>query len=312
MKIMKALRAHRRGGPEELVFEDAPFPTALIGDVIVQVHAAAVTPSELQWDATWTSRDGRDRTPIIPSHEFSGVVAHTGPEVEKWSVGDQVIGLVDFDRNGAAAEFVTLASGALARRPLTLSYAECAAIPLAALTAWQALVDHGRVKSDERVLVVGGAGGVGLYAVQIAHHLRAIVTATARAGDRQLVEELGADEIVDFQHEPLPHVSAGYDVVLNTVGGPIPDELYSLVRRGGRFVTLSGPPNQDLAALRGLQAIFFIVKANHMQLDHLARLADAGRLRSVVARTFPLSDGRRAFETGTQIHQPGKTVLVIR
>jgi NADPH:quinone reductase-like Zn-dependent oxidoreductase len=139
---MKAVRAHKRGGPEVLRYEDAPVPEVGASEVLVEVHAAAVTPGELAWDETWLSADGADRTPV-PSHEFSGVIARVGGDVSSLTPGTQVYGLIDFNHDGAAAEFVSLPQEAVVSRPVRLSHVESAALPLAALTAWQALSDRG-------------------------------------------------------------------------------------------------------------------------------------------------------------------------
>jgi NADPH:quinone reductase-like Zn-dependent oxidoreductase len=152
---MTALRAHRRGGPEVLVVEHAPVPVPAAGEVLVAVHAAAITFDELTWEETWT-RDGVSRTPVIPSHEVSGVVAEIAPGVQNFAPGDEVYGLIEFDRDGAAAEFVTVPEAGLATKPSTVSHAAAAALPLAGLTALQALVDHAAVQPRESVLVHGG------------------------------------------------------------------------------------------------------------------------------------------------------------
>src|SRR5215469_5972172 len=150
-QTMMALRAHARGGAEQLRYERAPVPEPGPGEALVAVHAAAITFAELTWDLSWTTRDGRDRTPVIPSHEVSGTVAGLGPGTEGLAPGDEVYGLIDFDRDGAAAEYVTLPAADLAPRPGPVSHAEAATLPLAALTAWQALVNHAALQPGERV-----------------------------------------------------------------------------------------------------------------------------------------------------------------
>src|SRR3954469_24400835 len=167
MTTMRALRAHTRGGPEVLVYESAPRPTASDGELLVAVHAAAITFDELTWPETWSS-DGVDRTPIVPSHEFSGVVAEVGPGVTGVSVGDEVYGLVPFDRDGAAAETVSVPAGFVAGKPRTASHAVAAAAALPGLTAREALVEHTALKAGDRLLVHGSAGGVGAFVTQLA------------------------------------------------------------------------------------------------------------------------------------------------
>ena len=318
---MMALRAHARGGPEQLVYEQAPTPVPGPGEALVEVHAGAITFAELTWDETWATRDGRDRTPIIPSHEVSGTVVGLGPGAGGAggvAPGDEVYGLIDFDRDGAAAQYVTLPAAHLAARPRSVSHTEAATLPLAALTGWQALVDHADLKPGERVLVTGGAGGVGVYAVQLAAILGGSVTATGRAGQREFVLSLGAGSFLPSGSgpggDPAPAARDDdrFDVVIDTVGGAVLDASYPLTRRGGRLVTLAAPPDQDKAAALGLQATFFIVTPDAAELARLAELVDAGTLRPVLSQTFPLPDGRKAFESATVPHPPGKTVLVVR
>jgi NADPH:quinone reductase-like Zn-dependent oxidoreductase len=305
---MMALRAHTRGGPEQLVFEQAPVPVPGPGEALVEVHAAGITLAELTWDLSWTSLDGRDRTPVIPSHEVSGVVRALGENASALPAGEQVYGLIAFDRDGAAAEYVTVPAADLALRPRSVSHPQAASLPLAALTAWQALTDHAGLQAGERVLVQGGAGGVGVYAVQLAAILGADVTATGRAGQGDFVRSLGARAFT----EDAGDVRGEFDVVVDTVGGPVLEASYGLTRRGGRLVTLSAPPSAQRAEQLGIHAVFFVVTPDAAQLSRLAELTDAGRLRPVVSEVFPLREGRAAFERGTRPHPPGKTVLLVR
>lgn len=312
MGTMKAVRAHQRGGPEVLRYEDAPIPVVGTGEVLVEVHAAAVTPGELAWDATWQSADGSDRTPTIPSHEFSGVVTKTGPGVGGLVPGDEVYSLIDFHHDGAAAQYVSLPDEVVCLRPTKLTHVESAALPLAALTAWQALSDHAQVRSGERVFIQGGAGGVGSLAVQLAKALGANVTATAGGDDEPLVKALGADRVVPSVAEGLSRGDQPFDVLLNTFGGPVPAESYGLVRPGGRLATLAQPFDQSLADIHGIRGIFFVVSPNPDELRHIAGLANEGELRPVIAQTFALADAAVAYGPSPTPRRPGKTVLVVR
>ncbi len=309
---MKAVRAHTRGGPEALRYEDAPVPEVGASEVLVEVHAAAVTPGELAWDETWQSADGADRTPVIPSHEFSGVIAQVGGDVSSLTPGSQVYGLIDFNHDGAAAEFVSLPQEAVAPRPVRLSHVESAALPLAALTAWQALSDHARLQPGERAFIQGGAGGVGSLAVQFAKALGAEVTATANEDDEPLVKTLGADRVVPSVSAALSSGEPLFDVLLNTFGGPVQEESYGLVRPGGRLVTLAEPPDQSMAERHAIQGIFFIVASDRDELRRIADLAEQGELRTVIARTLPLADAAIAYGPPPAPRRPGKTVLVVR
>jgi NADPH:quinone reductase-like Zn-dependent oxidoreductase len=311
MSTMKAVRAHKRGGPEVLRFEDAPVPEVGATEVLVEVHAAAVTSGELAWDATWQSADGADRTPIVPSHEFSGVIAQVGGDVSSLTPGTQVYGLIDFNHDGAAAEYVSLPQEVVVPRPACLSHVESAALPLAALTAWQALSDRARVQPGERVFIQGGAGGVGSLAVQLAKALGAEVTATASDDDAPLVKTLGADGVVPTVSARSPDEPL-FDVLLNTFGGPVPVESYGLVRPGGRLVTLAQPLDQAMAERHGIQGIFFVVASDPDELRRIADLAEQGELRPVIARTLPLADASIAYGPSPAPRRPGKTVLVVR
>jgi NADPH:quinone reductase-like Zn-dependent oxidoreductase len=308
---MHALRAHTRGGTEVLVYEQAPMPTVGDEDVLVEVHAAAITFAELTWEETWT-RDGVDRTPTIPSHEFSGVVAGVGSGVTGWTIGDQIYGLIPFERDGAAAELTTAPASGMARKPASLSHVEAAALPLAALTAWQALVDHAKVTAGERVLIHGGAGGVGGYATQMAVALGAHATATS-VGAVEYVKSLGAERVIDVRSEEFDTQTGVFDVVIDTVGGQTLHRSFAVLRKGGRLVTLQAPPDQQMASRFDVDAMFFIVTADGEELAKLARLADSGSLRVTVAETFPLAQGRAAYASGALPNRvPGKTVLTVR
>jgi NADPH:quinone reductase-like Zn-dependent oxidoreductase len=310
---MQALRAHTRGGPEVLESETAPVPQPAAHEALVRVHAAGITFAELTWDESWV-RDGLDRTPVIPSHEVSGTVvvlgADAGPLVPG-GVGTDVYGLIRFDRDGAAAEYVSVPAADLAAKPATVSHVVAAALPLAALTAWQALVDHADLGAGESVLVLGGAGGVGAFVVQVARHLGATVTATARGADAEFVRGLGAETVVDFEKEDVSALS-GFDVVVNAVGGAAQESSYGMVRRGGRLIMLSVPPSVEKAMEHRINATFFIVSPNRAQLATIAALVDAGALTIPIAATYPLAEGRRAYASGADPgRRPGKTVLVI-
>lgn len=312
MDTMMALRAHRRGGPEQLVYEKAPRPAAGPGEVLVEVHAGAITFAELTWDLTWTRADGADRTPIIPSHEVSGLVAALGPNVSDFAVGDAVYGLIDFDRDGAAADFVTVPATGLAPRPRDVTDVQAAALPLAALTAWQALVNYAHLVRDEKVLVHGGAGGVGVYAVQLAHSLGAQVIATDLPDHESFVRSLGADEFVDVTSQHFDRILHDVDVVVDTVGGDTIARTYDVMRPGGRLVTLGGPPDERLAVEHGVKAIFFVVSPDRAELSHIASLVEDQTVQSVVSQTFSVAEGRTAFESGASKRPPGKTVLTVR
>ncbi|MBO3751181.1 NADP-dependent oxidoreductase [Streptosporangiaceae bacterium NEAU-GS5] len=312
MDTMMALRAHTRGGPEQLVYEQAPRPEPAEGEALIAVHATGITLTELDWDESWTTSDGKDRTPVIPAHEPSGTVVAVGAGVSDLAIGDEVYGLVDFDRDGAAAEFTTVPASALAAKPRTVSHAEAAALPLAALTAWQALVDHAGLRAGETVLVHGAAGGVGVYATQLAAALGARVIGTGRPRHAEIVRQLGADRFIDLTAEQFDEVLSGVDVVLDAVGGDALRRSFAVLKPGGRLISVAATPDQALAEAHQVRAAYFIVRPDRTELTRLAEMVDSGRLRPVVGRTVPLAEGRSAYVGTGKPSKPGKIVLIVR
>jgi NADPH:quinone reductase-like Zn-dependent oxidoreductase len=314
MSTMHAVRAHNRGGPEQLVYEEVRRPEPGPGEVLVAVKAASMTPHELSWPGTWTySSDGSgpERTPIIPSHEFSGVVAAFGAGVESPAEGEAVYGLIPFTRDGAAAEYVTLPAAVMAAKPTTVDHDHAAALPLAALTAWQALLDHADLQAGQRVLVQGGAGGVGIYVVQIAAGLGARVSATAAAADLEFVEGLGAEQAIDFAHDRFEDHVRDVDVVIDLVGGATQSRSWSVLKPGGILVTTSTPPDQQEAARHDARGVYFIVEPDQNALRSIAELVDNGRLRPVVDRVLSLTETRSGYEALETGKRRGKIVIHI-
>ena len=220
---------------------DMPYPHAAENDVIVRVHAAGFTPGELDWPATWTDRAGRDRTPSVPGHELSGVVAELGYGTTGLTVGQRVFGLTDWTRNGSLAEYTAVEARNLAPLPADIDHTVAAALPISGLTAWQGLFDHGRLTTGQTVLIHGAAGGVGSIAVQLAREAGARVIGTGRAADRDRALGLGADAFLDLQAEQLEDAGE-VDVVFDVIGGEILDRSAALVRAGGTLVTIAGRP----------------------------------------------------------------------
>lgn len=306
---MKALRAHHRGGAEQLVYEDAPRPVPSGAEVCVRVEAAAITFDELTWPETW-EREGVDRTPVIPSHEFSGVVAAVGSEVGHLAVGDAVFGLVPFDHDGAAAEYVVVPEKCCVRRPDRVPSVMAAAAALPALTAWEALGEHIGLGAGQRLLVHGAAGAVGSFVTQFAHRQGLTVTGTVRTvAAATRARQFGADEVL-VADEAAPTGLMPFDGAVNAAGADTPAWLYRAVRRGGRLVTLQEPPDQELAAEQGIEARFFIVKLRRRELEGLAALLAQGATEVAIAQTFPLSQGQLAYASRDH-SPPGKTVLLV-
>jgi len=303
-ETMHAVLAHG-GDPTSLTYETVARPTPGPGEVLIAVHATAVTAGELAWSDTW---------PLIPAHDVSGVVAGVGEDVTDLTVGDEVYGLIAFDRPGAAAEYVTAPATDLAAKPDTVDHASAATLPLGGLTAWQALFDHAHLEKDQHVLVHGGAGGVGAYAVQIAAHHGARVTATASAADADFVTGLGAASVIDYTGRFSDHVT-DVDIVIDTVGGDTLARSWQVLRPGGILVGVAEPPADEppaAGAATGVRGVYFVVEPNRRQLAELGRLVDVGALRPIVGSVFALADTAAAVTTQRDSHIRGKVVIQVR
>ncbi len=306
---MKAVRSRTRGGPETLRYEDAPEPRLGEGDALVRVHAAAITPTELTWNSTWTDAHGKDRRPIVPSFEVSGKVERVAPDVRDLAEGDTVYGLLNFWRDGAAAEYAAVRAADLAPKPRSLNHVQAAAVPLSGLTAWQALFDHARLSRGDRVLIHGAAGGVGSFAVQFAHWRGAKVIATASKRHDEFLTGLGADKVLDYSSVRFEEAARDMDAVLDTVGGDTLERSWGVLREHGILVTIAGDAPEDKAAKYGVRAASILVQPNRDQLIQIGRLVDAGTIRPIVASVFSLSNAREAFAQGLAGHNRGKIVL---
>ena len=305
---MKAIRLHSRGGPEALVYEEAPLPDPKAGEVLVRVHAAAVTPTELLWVPTWKTRTGADRPfPIIPGHEFSGVIAALGEGVTDWAEGDPVYGLNDWFEDGSQAEYCVAPAAPLAPKPGSLDHVQAAVVPISALTAWQALFERAGLGAGQRVLIHGAAGGVGSFAVQLAHWCGAHVIGTASARNLDFVRELGADEVIEYRTTRFEEIVRDLDAVLDTVGSETLHRSWGVLKPGGKLVTIAAQSEgtKDPAA----RDAFFVVEANRSQLAEIARLLDDGHIRPILDEAFPLAQAGQAYQRAQAGGHRGKVVL---
>ena len=302
-KTMNAIRLHTANGPAGLVYEEIGTPEPKTGEVLVRVHAAAITRDELDWPV--------NRLPAIPSYEFSGVVSALGQGVDDIEVGQEVYALSAFDRDGAAADYMIISKEFLAPKPKTLDHIQSASMPLPALTAWQGLFEHGQLSKGQRVLIHGATGGVGHFAVQLARLRGAYVIGTVSIRNVEAARKLGLDEVIEHPTTRFEEVAEPVDLVFDTVGGDRLSRSTSVVRPGGRVVSVASEPSQEQAAARGVKALYFIVEPSGKELVELAKLADNGNLRPTIDEAFPLVNARQAFERSLSGHTAGKIVLRI-
>ncbi len=307
---MKAIRIHGRGGPEHLVYEDVPQPHPDPGEVLVRVYATGVIATELEWDETYETTAGDPRALPIPGRDLSGVVEEVGPGVTTLVKGSEVYAMIGYGRDGAEAEFTLALPDELVPKPRTLDFVQAAAVPLTALTAWQAFFDHASLVAGQTVLIHGAAGGVGVFAVQLARWAGAQVIATASARNRDFLRELGANEIIDYTTTRFEEVVHDVDLVFDLVGGDTLVRSWQVVKPGGMLVSVVSPrPSFAEAKAHGVRPVWFIVEPNREQLIQIGALIDAGRIRPIIDTVLPLSQARQAYEQGARGHTRGKTVL---
>jgi NADPH:quinone reductase-like Zn-dependent oxidoreductase len=310
------MRVQGFGGPEVLVLGEVERPRPAPTEVLVRVHAAGVNPVD------WKTRAGEGMAGLMGSPPFtvgwdvSGVVEELGFGVTRFDVGDQVFGMVRFPHQGGAyAEYLTAPARHLAPKPLGLSHVQAAATPLAALTAWQALVDTAHVQAGQTVLIHGAGGGVGHLAVQIAKAHGARVVGTASAGKQDFVYSLGADEAVDYHAVAFERCIAEVDVVLDTVGGDYITRSIETLKAGGLLITIpSGVSDTQLSAgaKAGVRVTGLLVEPDYAALAKIADLMNSGRVQPEIDTVVPLEQAAKAHEIGERGHTRGKLVLQVR
>ena len=309
---MRAISQDVFGGPEVLKLVDLDRPEPGPSEVLVRVHAAGLNPTD------WKHRARRiflGLPPFVLGWDVSGVIEATGYGVTLFKPGDEIFGMLPYPYGvGSHAEYVTGPTRAFAPKPGNVDHVQAAALPLAALTAWQALADTARLSAGQRVLIHAAAGGVGHLAVQIAKARGAHVIGTASARNHDLVRGLGADELIDYHDTDFAAAITDADVVLDTVGGDYPARSLRTLRDGGVLVCLSrfGAEVAAEAAQRGIRAELLLVEADHGGMTAIGDLVTEGKLRPVIAGTFPLADAAKAHQAGDTGHVAGKLVLTIQ
>lgn len=314
---MKAAAIDRYGSPSVLIVQEMPRPTVKPDQVLVEVRASSVNPID------WKIRSGSlkllmgSRFPMILGYDVSGQVVEVGSAIKRFNIGDQVYAKSDSKTGRAYAEYVAVGENALAHKPKNMSHEEAAAVPLAALTALQGLRDKGRIRAGSRVLVIGAAGGVGSYAVQIAKAFDAGVTAVCGAGNISLVKDLGADRVIDYKKESVLGASEPYDIVFDAVATQSFSAARRVLTKNGAYV--STLPGLGLAfaelwtrVLPGQKARFILMKPLGADLKYLTGLVEAGKMRSVIDSAFSLGDIAQAHARSEAGHARGKIVIRVK
>jgi NADPH:quinone reductase-like Zn-dependent oxidoreductase len=299
---MRAVVIYETGSPDVLHLEEAERPGPGDGEVLIRVHAASVNPVD------WKYRRGlaEKELPAVLGNDVSGVVEES--RADGFAEGDEVFGLV---ASGGYAELATASAAMIAEKPAAVSHEQAAAIPVAGLTAWQALFDRGGLQGGQTALIAGAAGGVGHFGVQFAKHAGARAIGTGSSRNRDFVLGLGADEYVDYTQQDVSDVVSGVDVAFDTVGGETTEALLPTVREGGILVTIAGAPPEDAARQRGIRAELLIMSPTLEQLAHVAELVAAGDVRVEIAEVVPLAEVQRAHELSESGHTRGKIILAV-
>jgi NADPH:quinone reductase-like Zn-dependent oxidoreductase len=301
---MKAVRYHQAGGPEVLKYEDVPRPSPGPGEMLIRVAAAGVNPVDAKF-----RKAGRPSLPFTPGFDVAGAVEEVGPGVSAFKKGDEVFAYIPLARGGGYAQYAIVKEPEAAPKPAKATMAQAAGLPVAALTAWQALFDTAKLEKGQSILIHGGSGGVGTMAVQLAHWKGARVLATASTDNQAFLKQLGADVAIDYKTQKFEDVAKDVDVVLDTVGGDTAARSFGVLKKGGILVSIVGQPPQDKAKAAGVRAAGILVQPSGAQLREIAGLVDSGALKPVVTRELPLQDAAKAHELIESGHTRGKIVL---
>jgi NADPH:quinone reductase-like Zn-dependent oxidoreductase len=305
---MKAIRIHQYGGPEVLAQVEMQRPAPGPNEVLIKIHAASVNPVD------WKIRAGymKDFLPLtLPAtlgSDVSGTVEEVGPGAARFKRGDEVYASLGLE-GGGYAEYAVAKEAIVAEKPSTLDHVQAAALPVAGLTAWQALFEVAQLRAGQKVLIHAAAGGVGHFAVQFAKAKDAYVIGTASSKNQAFLGELGVVKAVDYQKTRFEDVVHDADVVLDTIGGDTQERSFKALKKGGILVSIVEPPSQELAAKYGVRALFFGAHPNSSDLTEIAKLIDSGKVKTVVETVLPLAEARRAHELSQSGHARGKIVL---
>src|SRR5438552_8450050 len=308
---MKAVVIHEYGGPDVLKYEDISRPEPKDDQLLIRVIAAGVSPGDGLTIAGVFAKEGNRAFPIILGGDVAGVVEKVGSKIMKFKAGDPVFAYVSLDNSGGYAQYALVTEREAAPKPKSLTYVEAAAAPIVAMTAWQALVDTGKLSAGQTVLIHGGSGGVGSFAIQIAKGRGAKVIATASTANQDFVKQLGADVAIDYTKQKFEDVAKDVDVVLDSIGSDTLARSYAVVKKGGIIVSLVARPKESELEKHGIRGAALSVDPNSEELNEIAKLIDEKKIRVIVSQTFLLPEAMKAQEQVATGHTRGKIVLKI-
>src|SRR6476620_3031734 len=305
--MMKAVVAHEYGAPDVLKFEEVPRPEPKDDAALVRVIASGVNPADPLTLSGKYAKEFGTHLPLIPGYDIAGVVEKTGANLSQLKVGDAVYGYPTF--GGGWAQYVTVKEWEVAAKPKSLNFVDAAAVPMGALTAWQSLVDVAKLHPGQTILIQGGSGGVGSFAVQIAKARGARVIATASTANQNLLKQLGADVAVDYTKTKFEDVAKDVDAVLDPVGKETLARSYGVVKKGGIVMSLVARPDPAELKKHGIRGTGISSHADAKDLAEIAQLIDAGKIKPIVTEVLPLSDAVKAKQQAATHHTRGKVVL---
>ena len=308
---MKAVVIHEYGDPEVLKYEDVPRPEPKDDQLLIRVIAAGVNPVDAMIRSGMFDREGTRAFPIILGGDVAGVVEKVGSKITKFKAGDPVFAYVSLDNSGGYAQYALVTEREAAPKRKSLTYVEAAAVPIAGMTAWQALVDTAKLSAGQTVLIHGGSGGVGSFVIQIAKARGAKVIATASTANQEFLKQLGADVAIDYTKQKFEDVAKDVDVVLDSIGRDTLARSYGVVKKGGIIVSLVARPKQDELQKHGIRGTALNVESTSEQLAEIGERIDARKIKVIVSQTFPLSEAMKAQEQVATGHTRGKIVLKI-
>lgn len=308
---MKAIRIHEFGGPEVLKYEDAPMPSPEKDEVLIKIYASGVNPVDWKIRAGLAQQSFPVDLPLIPGWDVSGEIEEVGSDILNFRKGDEVYSRPDPTRNGTYAEYVVVKADQVNSKPKCLDHDKAAAIPLAGLTAWQGLFEHGNLESGQKVLIHAASGGVGTFAVQFAKWKGAYVIGTASEENIDFLYDLGADEVIDYKAEKFEDKVKDVDLVFDLIGGETQKRSLQVIKKGGRLVTTVKPENQEAAKEKDIQVIGYMAKSLPADLQQIADLVDSGKIKPIVTKILPLKDAAEAQRQIESHHTRGKIVLKV-
>ena len=306
---MKAIVVHEYGGPEVLKLEDVPRPELKENEILIRVIAAAVNPVDAM---IRSGRFGSDRLPLIPGMDVAGVVENTGGKMTKFKAGEAVYAYLSFKEQGGYAEFAIAKEDETSLKPKNISFEQAAAVPLAATTAWQALIDTAKLSAGQTVLIHGGSGGVGHFAIQIAKARGAKVIATASTPNQDLLRQLGVDQAIDYTTTKFEDVVKDVDVVLDAVRADTLARSYGVVKKGGIIVSITDRPDQAELEKHGIRGSLLMAHPDANVLEELKKLIEVKKITPIVSQVLPLAQAAKAHEQIETRHTRGKIVLKVR